>query len=57
MQTWILLMMMWVPSTHASGAVTSAEFSSLVRCEDAAHEAEHKFNGFASTLYYVCVQK
>lgn len=54
---YILLMLMWTPSMHTSGTVSSAEFSSLERCEQAAQAAAKKFDGWGSNLYHICVQK
>lgn len=54
---YVLLMLMWTPSMQTSGTVSSAEFSSLDKCEAAAQVASSKFNGWGSTLYHVCVPK
>lgn len=57
MQIYILLMLMWTPSMHTSGSVTSAEFTSLEKCNQAAEIAAKKFDGWGSNLYHVCVAK
>jgi hypothetical protein len=57
MTIYILLMLMWTPSVHTSGAVGSAEFTSLEKCEQAAKAAASKFDGFGTSLYHVCVPK
>jgi hypothetical protein len=54
---YVLLMLMWTPSMHTAGAVTSAEFANKASCIAAAQSAEKKFNGWGSTLYWTCEPK
>lgn len=54
---YILILYMWVPSTHAGGGTSMGEFSSKERCEAAATAAAKEFDGFFSKTYHVCVQK
>lgn len=54
---YILIVYMWVPSIHAGGGMTTAEFSSLERCEAAAKHVTLTFDGIGSRSYHVCVPK
>lgn len=54
---YVLIMLMYVPSVHASGSLGSAEFSDQKSCLSAASAAKAKFDGWGSTLYYVCEPK
>lgn len=54
---YVLLFLMWSPSQHAGAGLLSAEFTSKERCETAAEEAARKFNGWASSAYWVCMPK
>lgn len=53
---YILLILMWTSSPHDS-IVTSVEFTSQERCEQAAMAAKTKFEGFQVTFYHVCSPK
>lgn len=53
----ILILYAWTVSSHAGSGITTAEFTSMQKCEDAAKAAAHEFDGFYSKTYHVCVQK
>ena len=57
MTIYVLMMLMWTPSMHTSGALATAEFTSKENCESAATIAKKKFDGWGTELYYVCVPK
>lgn len=54
---YVLIMLMYVPSSYSAGLIATAEFASEQRCEAAAQVAKSKFDGWGSTLYYVCMPK
>lgn len=57
MTVYVLILYAWTLSAHAGGGLGTAEFTSKDRCEAAAVEAKKKFDGFYSSMYYVCVPK
>lgn len=57
MNAYVLLMLMWTPSMHTAGAVTSAEFTNKSSCEVAALAAKKKFEGWGTEFYWVCTPK
>ncbi|UGY23763.1 hypothetical protein HU675_0038420 [Bradyrhizobium septentrionale] len=57
MPAYILIALMYVGSAHSAGSITTAEFADERSCVQAARAAKEKFDGWASTLYFVCVPK
>jgi hypothetical protein len=55
--TYVLIMLMWVPSGQSSGAIATAEFADRLSCEAAARQAKKVFEGPIATLYFVCAPK
>lgn len=53
---YILLAYMWSGSGSA-GVISSTEFTSQERCEQAAQVAKAKFSGWGVNYYHVCVPK
>jgi hypothetical protein len=51
---YILLMMIWTPSGHTAGSISSARFASKPACERAAAAAKQKFEGWQVSFYHVC---
>lgn len=54
---YILIMLMYVPSGHTAGSLVTAEFSNAASCQAAGDAAKSKFDGWGSTLYFVCSPK
>lgn len=57
MTIYILILYAWTISSHAGSGMTTAEFTSLEKCTDAARQAKSKFDGALSEIYFVCVPK
>lgn len=54
---YVLIMLMYVPSAHTAGSITTAEFSNAAACQSAGTAAKKEFDGWGSTLYFVCAPK
>lgn len=53
----ILLLVLYTPSSTSGLAVTSAEFASKTACEAAGKTASRELPGFFTSVRFVCVPK
>lgn len=54
---YVLIMLMYVPSGHTAGSITTADFHNAAACQAAGEAAKKVFDGWGSTLYFACAPK
>ena len=54
---YVLLFYLYTVSSGMSGLITSAEYTTLARCEAAAQAAKKKFESPMLKGYYICAEK